>query len=272
MRRLALLFSILLSATINCEHPPGEKFEPQLVLHCLLQIGSLPRRAKVNRSYGIQEQFDSVFPGASVQIWSKNGNWNLSHCGSDLYQTAESVVVNEGDTFNITVAHPEFDTVTGRTVVPGGFTICLPRPGDTVGINDSMVWTRSPNSLGYLMSFRRIVSQDTFYIDLLVPNDSFSPNYDSALVKLPRMFFLYLVTPPPDSPPKLCTLNLWALDTNYYIWSAAGGLVAGGQTVRDSGRLQGGLGVFGSAVERFVPVFVRADTLSPRRVKPHSTP
>lgn len=266
MRRFLLFFTVLL-LTVGCEQPPGVKFKPQLVLHCLLQTGSLPRQARVNRSYRLQEPFDSVFPGASVQIRSKNATWNLSYLVSHMYQSAESVVVNEGDTFHIVVAHPEFDTVTGRTVVPGGFTIQFPCPGDTVSMSDSMVWTRSTNCRGYFMSFRQIVPQDTFYIDFLIPNDSFSPNYDTTRVKLPRMFFLYLVAPPPDSPPKPCTLHLWALDTNYYIWSAAGGLVAGGQTVQDSCRLQGGLGVFGSAVERFVPVFVRADTGSPLRQK-----
>lgn len=266
MSRFLLFFTVLLMI-IGCKHPPEVKFQPQLVVHCLLQTGSLPRRAKINHYYRLQEPFDSVFPGASIQIRSKNDTWNLSYLGGDIYQTAESVVVNEGDTFHIVVVHPEFDTVTGRTVVPGGFTIRFPGPGDTVSMSDSMVWTRSQNCRGYFMSFRQISSQDTFYIDFLIPNDLFGPNSDTTRVKLDQMYFLYLVAPPPNSPPKPCTLHLWALDTNYYIWSAAGGLVAGGQTVQDSCRLQGGLGVLGSAVERFVPVFVRGDTSPPPRRK-----
>ncbi|MCL6465721.1 MAG: DUF4249 family protein [candidate division WOR-3 bacterium] len=254
---------------LACETPPGEKFEPRMCIHCLLHNGIAPVRAKVNRSYKVNEPYNPIFLNASARVWSRNGAWQLFYVNEDLYQTQEAVFVNEGDTFYIAVTHPDFDTVTGRTVVPGGFEINFPRPGDTVSINDSMVWTRSQHCRGYYMAFHRIEFGDTFYIDLLVPNDSFAPNYDSTRVKVARMFFLYLVAPPPDSPPKPCTLHLWALDTNYFNWVAAGGLVAGGQSVPESTHLWGGLGVFGSAVERAVPVFVRSDTAYlPPRCKP----
>ncbi|NPV14405.1 DUF4249 family protein [candidate division WOR-3 bacterium] len=268
MRYGTILFITLL-LLLGCETPPGEKFAPQLVLHCLLHTGSAPIRANVNRSYKVDEPYNPVFPDAAIRVWSRNQQWQPSYITEGLYQTSESVPVNEGDTFHIIVTHPDFDTVFGKTVVPTGFNIQFPHPGDTVSINDSMVWTRSQNCRGYYMAFHRIELGDTFYIDLLISNDSFAPNYDSSRVKLARMFFLYLIAPPPDSPPKPCTLHLWALDTNYFNWVASGGLVAGGQTIPDSTRLLGGLGVFGSAVERTLPVFVRADTaLFPPRRKP----
>lgn len=266
MRWAIRAFTIIFLVGTGCEKKPEGDFIPKLVVHTLLRTGERPVRAKVNRSYKINEPFDPIFPGANIRLYSQCGECWLEYVAADSYRTSVPVLVEEGDTWFIQVAREGFDTVEGRTVVPGDFKILFPHPGDTVSMQDSMVWTRSPNCQGYFLSFRHIESLDTFYWDIVYPNDSFAANYDSAQVNIPKMFFLLLVAPPPDSPPKLCTLRVWALDSNYYHWVAAGGLVAGGEVVRETTRLFGGLGVFGSAVERSVPVFVRSAT-SPAQLK-----
>ncbi|MEO0070471.1 MAG: DUF4249 family protein [candidate division WOR-3 bacterium] len=260
MPRAILRFTIISLFVTGCEKTPEGEFIPKLVVHCLLHTGENPVRAKVNRSYKINEPFESIFSGANIRLYSHLSEWRFEYVAADSYRTSVPVLVEEGDTWFIQVAREGFDTVEGRTVVPCDFKILFPNPGDTVSIEDSMVWTRSPNCQGYFLSFRHIESLDTFYWDIVYPNDSFASNYDPARVNIPKMFFLLIVAPPPDSPPKPCTLRVWALDSNYYQWVAAGGLVAGGELVRETTRLFGGLGVFGSAVERSVPVFVRSAT------------
>ncbi len=272
MDRLIWLVVLLLFIDSSCKKTPEENFAPKLVLHCLLHPGESYVRAKVNRSYRIDEPFDHNFPDAKIKIFSGKGEWGFKNIAGDSYITLSPLLVQEGDTWYIQVMSEEFDPVFGKTVVPGDFNIQYPQPNDTVSMNDSMVWTRSGNCKGYFLSFRHIESLDTFYWDLVYPNDSFSANYDSARVHIPRMFFLLLVTPPRDSPPKPCTLRVWALDTNYYHWVGANGFVAGGQLVSDTSYLIGGLGVFGSAVERSVPVFVRSDTTASPVKSPKTDP
>ncbi len=247
------LVLMLFFALLACESPPPARFSPQLVVHCLLRAGEAVVFARVNRTYDLKERFNPVFPDARVRIFCHE-DYLLRYGAGDTYYTDQPVPVNTGDTWQIQVVKSGFDTVWGRTVVPAGFDIGFPRNGDTVSIADSIVWSRSRNACGYYLSFRQIIEGDTSYLDALIPNDSFGINYDPLFVRIPRMLFLTLVAPPPDSPPRPCTLWVWALDTNYYHW------VRGGFGLGDSSRVTGGLGVLGSAVERWRVVFVRGDT------------
>ncbi len=276
MKRLPnrlLLFSslalLLLLSLAGCPFPGDTEFQPQLVLHCLLRTGTSPVRAKVNHNYKIDQPFDSVFADARIVITSRAGQWSFNHIAGDSYTTTVPVPVQSGDTYQIVVTHPDYDTIRATTVVPGPFTITYPRPGDTVSINDSMVWTRSQGANGYYMAFREPSARDTFYWDILIPNDSFGEFYDPHFVRIPAMFFLYTMMPPPDSPPRACTLRLWALDTNYYYWIDEGRIAGDGESLRSRSRIFGGLGVFGSAVAEELPIFVRSDTFIPRPQHSH---
>lgn len=256
---LFLLPLILFLAT-GCEVKSAPALKPRLVVHSLLHAGTHYLRAKVNRSYPIEERIDTLFSDAAIAIWSDTDIWHLQYLAGDSYTTRTPVPIQEGKTYFIRVSKTGFDTVWGKTVVPGGFEILFPRPGDTVAASDSMVWTRSQDARGYFISIPTTADQDTFYWDIFIPNDSFGPNYHPLLVRIPNMFFLFPLIPPPDSPPRPCTLRVWALDTSYFLWGARNGLVAGGETVPDSNRLLGGLGVFGAATARLVPVFLTGDT------------
>ncbi len=255
-RTITVLLAALIAGFVACELTPEQPFTPQLVVHARLQSGNGVVRVLVNRSYRLEESYNPEFTGAQVRIFSREDTMDFEYVAGDSYQTRGPVPVAEQDTWFLEVAKPGFDTVRGRTILPAGFEIVFPRAGDTVTVRDSMVWSRSRGSKGYYLSFRQIAAQDTFYIDALIPNDSFDVSYDSLFVRIPDMLFLMLVAPPPDSPPALCTLRVWALDTNYYDWVSG----AAGMNPLKPGRLSGGLGVFGSAVERLVPVWVLPDT------------
>jgi hypothetical protein len=235
-----------------CEVTPSEQFTPRLVVHGLVLAGSDSVHVNINRSYAIDEPFDSVFPGASGFVWRGSDTWPLLNSGRDIYRTGSFAHrPASGDTFGIRVAKDGFDTVVGQTVVPDSFRILFPRAGDTVTMSDSMVWTRSHDCAGYYMSFRSTDRGDTFYYNLVIPNDTSGNNFDSLVFRLRQMVFLYLFEPGRH------TLRLFALDTNYFDWVNAGGFNGGsGETTR----LSGGLGVFGSGVGESIEVYVRADT------------
>jgi hypothetical protein len=248
---LSLCLSLLVVA---CEVSPSEQFTPELVVHGLVRVGLPAVQANINRTYAIDEPFDTMFPGVSGVVWRGTDTWPLASSTRDVYSTPElEPWPASGDTFGIRIAKDGFDTVYGHTVVPDSFRILFPPRGDTVTINDSMVWTRSRNCAGYYMSLQSVDRGDTFYYGLAIPNDTTGDNFDSLVFTLPQMVFLYQFEPGKH------TLRVYALDTNYFDWVSAGGFGPGTNT-GETTHLSGGIGVFGSGVGESVEVYVKQDT------------
>jgi hypothetical protein len=248
---LSLCLSLLLVA---CEESPSEQFTPQLVVHGLVLAGSSSVQANINRTYAIDEPFDTTFAGVSGVVGRGSDTWPLVNSVRDVYMTSElNPGPASGDTFSIRIAKDGFDTVYGHTVVPDSFRILFPRMGDTVTMSDSMVWARSRNCAGYYMSFRSVDQGDTFYYSLAIPNDTTGNNFDSLRFTFPQMVFLY------QFKPGIHTVRVYALDTNYFDWVSAGGF-GPGSGASETTQLSGGLGVFGSGVGESVEVYVKTDT------------
>jgi hypothetical protein len=242
-----------------CEVTPSEQFTPQLVVHGLVLAGSPTVQANINRTYAIDDTFDTIFPGASGVVWRRKDTWPVANSVRDVYATEElQSRPAPGDTFGIRIAKDGLDTVYGHTVIPDSFRILFPREFDTVTMSDSMVWTRSRNCAGYYMSFRSVDQGDTFYYSLAIPNDTSGNNFDSLVFTLPQMVFLYQFKPGRH------TLRVYALDTNYFDWVRAGGF-GFGMGAPETTHLSGGLGVFGSGVGESVRVYVKTGTTRARR-------
>ncbi len=249
----SLCLLLLLAA---CEVAPSERFKPRLVVHGLIVAGSAAVQANFNRSYAIDEPFDTLFPGAAAIVWGGSDTWQMTNQSRDVYVTGElQSRPAPGDTFGLRVVKDGFDTVYGRTVVPDSFRIIFPRAGDTVTMSDSMVWSRSRGCAGYYMSIQSVERGDTFYYSLAIPNDTTGNNFDSLRFVFPQMVFLYQFRPGNH------TLRVYALDTNYFDWVRAGGFGLGPGTAETT-HLSGGLGVFGSMVGESVRVVVKTDTAS----------
>ncbi|HTW91362.1 MAG TPA: DUF4249 family protein [bacterium] len=252
--RGALLSLCLGLFLVACEVTPTQQFTPQLVVEGLIRAGSPVAQVNVNRTYRIEESFDTTFPGVKGVVWRVADTWPLANPMRDVYATPElSPLPGPGDTFGIRIAKDGFDTVYGRTVVPDTFSILFPREGDTVTINDSMVWTRSRHCAGYYMSVRDIEGKDTSYYSLAIPNDTTGNNFDSLVFRFPQMVFLY------HAEPGLNELRVCALDTNYFDWISGGGIGFGG-AASETTHLSGGLGVFGSCVGESLKVYVKTET------------
>ncbi len=239
---------------VACEVSPSQQFTPQLVVHGFVTAKGTGVMANINRTYAIDEPFDTVFPDVNGFVWRGSDTWPLVRDVRDNYNTRQILPSpSYGDTFGLRVAKDGFDTVSGQTVLPDSFRILFPRTGDTVTMSDSMIWTRSRNCAGYYMSFRSVDQGDTFYYSLAIPNDTTGNNFDSLRFTFPQMVFLY------QFKPGIHTLRVYALDTNYFDWVRAGGFGLGSGT-GETTHLSGGLGVFGSMVGESVKVVVRADT------------
>jgi hypothetical protein len=257
---LSLCLSLLLMA---CEKTQSELFQPRLVIHGQIQLGNTDSLyVQVNRTYLIDELYNWGFgdPGILVSHGSDTTRpFGRDRSEHNLFQPRLNV--NPGDTFDIVVTEPGFDTVRGRTVVPDTFRFLYPRNGDTVTLADSLGWTRSRMAAGYCFTVLSIDNEDSTYYDVVVGNDSTGPDYDSTKVHFPGMFFYYGTAPGWE------TLVVYALDTNYYDWMRLVGFGPGGGTPPETTHLTGGLGVFGAAAVETLSFYWTADTTFRRQ--PH---
>jgi hypothetical protein len=248
---LAALVTLVLLAA-GCDEGAGD-FTPTMLVHGLHAAGGCRPTVSVNRTYAIDEGFSPDFPGATVRLWTATETTACTYLGEDKYRADDSLCPTFSDTVWLEAAHPDFDTVRGRTVVPGDFGIVYPRDGDTVSLRDSMAWTRSRGAAGYYLPF---VFGDTLAVNLIAPNDTTGGNTDSLLYRLPRLFFLFGYEEGWHS------FTLCALDTNYYEWVQAGGFGQGGGSTLDTFRLEGGAGVWGSTVARTITLYYKPESLS----------
>jgi hypothetical protein len=252
--KLLAVSVLLLSA--SCELNPEPDFTPVINVHALLNPeweSPQDNRVFVNRTYRMTEPPDSLLWDADVRIWRGADTWQLSAARLDSvwsYFPDRGITAEPFDTFSLLVAKPGFDTVRGTTLVPDTFSLLDPLPGDTITVQDSLIWTRSRHSAGYYLSLRQQFQGQEFDVSGVVPNESIPGlPYDTLVARLP----LYFLSQQPQGP---FTLRLMALDTNYYEY-VRGSQFQGGQS--DS-RLAGGIGVFGSGVERSVEVYLKQDT------------
>jgi hypothetical protein len=251
MAKTSVAALIAVAVLVGCDQNQNE-FTPELFVHGLHAAGGCRPTVSVNRTYAIDEPFSVDFPGASVRMWTATETTGCTHLGEDKYRADDSLCPTYFDTVWLEVAHPDFDTVRGHTVVPGDFEIVWPPDGDTVSLFDSLVWRRSRNAAGYYMSFQF----ETLAVNLIAPNDSTGGNLDSLYYRLPRLFFLFGYDEGPQ------TFTLCALDTNYYQWVMAGGFGGGGGGGLDTFRLENGVGVWGSMVARQFSIYYKPDSLS----------
>lgn len=243
LRTASLCAAFLLA--LACDAPPAGSFTPVASVHCLLLAGTR-QPVFVNRTYAITEPPDSILSGCEVLLWCRGDTWRLEQ-EVRWYWSDSCPLPGPLDTFGLRVACPGLDTVFARTTVPDTFSILFPEPGDTVTVSDSLVWTRSRAAAGYYMSFKRKFRNEEFWVSGLIPNESLPGlPYDSLVARIPMPFLSF----EPEGP---FALRLVAVDTAYADWVRFGAERAGT-------RLVGGIGVFGSGVERSVEVFVSHDT------------
>lgn len=265
---LAAVLGILLAA--GCDKPLSREFQAVLNVQALLKQGaqrSTDLPVFVNRTYSVFEEPEPSLDGAQVLMWNRrwadtlrfeqrqSGEFVAYFC-----TTMATVPVVSGDTCWLQVVHPEFDTVSARTIVPDTFRILYPLTGDTVSDGDSLVFWRSRNAAGYLISYEYRFAGDTWQGWIAFANESIPGlPYDSLVMRLPMV---WLRTVEPELPYELVVA---ALDSNYFEW--AGGSTQNPRRDREvfSAGIAGGVGVFGSIYEQACTVYVRQDSARLRR-------
>jgi hypothetical protein len=257
MRLRALLLLAVLAAT-SCEVSPAERYQPVLNVHCLMMCGDTVPEAWVNRTYAIADTEVLELDDVDVRLWRGTDTWGFyGDWGPEYasqYLCFNRVTAAPGDTFGFMVTHPDFDTLRGRTVMPDTFSFVLPRPGDTVGLDDSVVMTRSRSCRGYFMAARYFLGEDTIRFFRALPNESLPGlGFDSLYVRFPTAF----LTGEQEGP---YTFRVAALDSNYFEWVSNGIASPSEQYTTLAAGITGGVGVFGSAAICSVQFYLQKDS------------
>jgi hypothetical protein len=258
MARTRALAVLLFIVTTSCEVSPSDRYEPMLNVHCLLLCGDTFPEAWVNRTYAIEESEVLELDDVDVQLWRGADTWGFyGDWGPEYasqYMCYDRIAAAPGDTFGFMVTHPDFDTVRGQTVMPDTFSILAPRAGDTVGLADSVVLTRSRSCRGYFMSARYFLGKDTIWFYRALPNESLPGlGFDSLRVHFPTAFLTGEFAGP-------YTFRVAALDSNYFEWVSNGIANPSEQYTTPAAGITGGVGVFGAAAICSVRFYLEKDS------------
>lgn len=244
-------FLIIALALLACEKTPGEEYDPRLNIFCLLTPGTGLPRARVTRTFRIDEIAEPAAVAAEVRLIRDTAAYIFELIDTmGNYRLRDPIEVVNLGRYRFEAASSAYGTALSQTTVPGAWAIVSPAGMDTFNIEDGLwiVGSVSAAAKGYRFELLRDgwSEQNFFYVDAA----------ELASVVVNDTFYLYWGT---FFETGCYTLKAAALDTNAFIWQREtewGGF-------SDSSLIDGGFGVFGSMVASSTTFYV---TETSRRV------
>jgi len=229
--------SLLLLICSACDNNVVGEYEPQLNVFTVFSNEQYVQEIIVDRTYHIDEPSGPVIDDAFV-VLSVNGlvdtlEFSYSH---ECYLTAPLNLTPQA-TYELMVAKDGFDTLNAATTVPGDFTIFFPTYGDTLTLQDTILFAQSAGAALYSLSFIHITGG-------FGPFFWYEPDPLDTLVQIPVGEYF-------DEPCEgYFTIFIAAYDSNFYEYYQSEGdsIIQAGVT--------GGVGLFGSAWTRATYTYV----------------
>jgi hypothetical protein len=243
-----IIFFVIISIIFwGCEKPPSEEYDPELNVFCLLRTDAIEQWVRVERSFRMHETSDRYLEDVTVILSGDNFSDTLiaRDDTSGIYLTTDSIDIDTLQNYFLFVSAQGYDTVDGHTSVPGGFKILDPEVGDTLYSEEleQIIVKKSKNAKGYHVMIGVRDSMEDEYVEWMESQDTTS----DSTISFPFFWVTNMTAPG--------ILIVAAVDTNYfdYYWKG----IWGEEGVRVEEGIEGGLGVFGSAVVESVHVFIR---------------
>jgi hypothetical protein len=258
MKIYSLLMMLLL--LWGCTTPTGPQYEPEPNVVAILYPMYSRQTVFVGKSYLV---------GTAPIEENEEGLWDwcgISNCRVEISYDTTTVVFHElvdtvgiyvseflpvvpGQTYFLEVVYPDSTKVTGKTTVPGAFTLATPTDGDTIALNQEIVWQQSSRARCFwvygrvdsLFDYYDPVTRDSVFRSSAIRREvdlDTSIAVDTLLQPILEDWTLYGW--------ETLTLQVFASDTNYYDYDIAE--MMGPYDLEPYMHLKGGLGVFGSFV------------------------
>lgn len=225
----------------SCEKRRDYLFETQLNVVCILRNDEPYPVAIIDRSYKIDEFAEYDLEDALVYISGPAIVETLFYSGDyNYFQALKPITIQAESVYHLSVCAPGFESVTGLTQIPGRFQIISPLWYDTIGMQDSIIFTKSKGGAIYNI----IVSRDQMGGDYC--NWYYLPQASNdTILKVPIMQFYEYIT---ESGP----YEFWivAHDSNYFNYEFHFG------SEPPAYGIENGTGLFGSAWKEAIVVNV----------------
>lgn len=238
-----LPFFYVLLFSIYCWRGPDDDFEPMLNVCGVLRNETNSFKLLVDRTYRIDEQPD--FDQSRIAVFLFDSSLADTHVASLVsyddkqYHEIRGLQVNAGATYHLMVYADGYDTVFGRTTVPGDYHILTPSDSDTITVLDTLVFTVGEGVAEYVIECigEQLWSQYYVYPD---------SNDDDSIISLPLYLF-----PPYSQTVKFIINGHDSSIFNYFHYYDSDDPPRCGVT--------GGIGLFGSAWVKSVDVYLKVD-------------
>ena len=199
--KIKYLIFLVIVIFISCDAVTVNEYESQLNVYLHLNNYTGFTEAFVDRAYKIDEPAEPYVDDAFVTISSGNRIDTLVFDEFILKYINYSMIIQPGSTYHLTISKQDFDTLYGETTVPGPFYF-LNQPGDTITLEDTIIFHRSKGAVIYYCIFERWPYQTNW---LWIKPDTL------------ERFIKIRVGDHIGSPPGGdCELRVTAFDYNYY--------------------------------------------------------
>lgn len=237
------IFAVMLTV-VFCERATDEIFEHRLNVTGVLRNDAGYFELTVGRTYGMDEPADFDLDSITVLLFdsSYSDTFTAEHVYWELFRIP-GVPVAAGATYNLTVSVDGYDTIFGQTTVPGDYQILNPLPGDTITVQDTIVFTVGKGIEDYQILCLIGEHGEGFYY--------YFPNFSNdSLISFPVTAFSEFIEQFDST--LLFTFRIVGYDSNYYNYH----YFYDSDDYPQCG-VRGGIGLFGSAWVKSVEVYLK---------------
>jgi hypothetical protein len=226
---------------LRCPTTAEEAYEPELNIFAVVCYENTYQEITVDRTYRPDEAPQPYVDDAIVVL---EGDGLIDTCFFSshraAYGTRRTFPIHTGSKYRIQATRAGCATLVGETFVPGDFVVSNPRAYDTLDLSDTIVMTTGQGTALYSIAAELDISRRSVLW--------FRCNRPDSLVAVP---ISYLVT---DTSWHDVAVEITAFDPNFYKYhyELADSVMRAGVT--------GGVGLFGSAYVKRIPVYLRPVT------------
>ncbi len=241
---ITLTFILLQS---GCNDRSAENFENIVNVCGVVRNEASYIELAVDHTYNMDEPEGSYLDSAIVMLF--NSDFSDTFLGQWFFYDYRvyGIQVSAGETYNLMVAAEGYDTLYGQTTVPGDYQILSPLPGDTITVDDTIVYTIGHGTKDYQIWCYYYTGEWNEGLVYGFPNFS-----KDSIMKIPLAVLSEFIEPLDTN--IVCTFEIAGYDSNYYNYH----YFYDSDDPPQCG-VKGGIGLFGSAWVRSVDVYLKVN-------------
>ncbi len=226
-----LKIAVLLTLIVACDEGPHVMYETQFNVFAVIRNDKIKQEVFVDRTYQMDEPAEDYVNDALVILSGPGCTDTLEFSDSLLrYITTDTFTLQPLNVYRLSVIKTGFDTLFAETKIPGDYEFIFPSEGDTMTLEDTIIFIRNIGVSVYFCHFSTVISDKAWVIYFY-----YEPVETDSLTKIPLHDYLL------GYPSGVYNMKFAALDSNFYKYydGFEDSLIQAG--------VENGVGLFGSA-------------------------